>query len=151
MLGFLTVRVVQIGWSQTHAHNEAECVDLVPVLVRRAVGSCETKLQRSVLRCWCGPSLATPRIRRLPRRSGSRVRFQPVLQAGHHVLNVHVYEGRAKASRHDSNEEETATERRRDSATAAVGVKTSGRCATHIMPSHLYAYCLLYTSPSPRD
>ena len=49
---------------------------------------------------------------------------------------------------------DTATERRRDGATAAVGVKTSGRCATHNMPTHLYAYirsmCQVWVRPAEK-
>ena len=46
------------------------------------------------------------------------------------------------------------TRRRSDGATAAVGVKTSGRCATHNMPTHLYAYirsmCQVWVRPAEK-
>ena len=80
------------------------------------------------------------------------MRFQPVLQAGHRVLNVHVYEGRAKRTRF-----KRGTRRRSDGATArrrrwvSKQVVGARRIICPRIRMHRYEVCARYMQDRPKN
>ena len=75
--------------------------------------------------------------------------FQPALQAGHRVLNVHVYEGRAKG--HDTKEghgDGATARRRRWVSKQVVGAR---RIICPRIRMHRYEVCARYMQDRPKN